>query len=75
MEILGTPIQVWLFWAVLVPLNCFVAGVLIGERRERKGQERAERMAWNRYLRESGFDPDECEQSHLPGDCPLCGGQ
>ena len=22
---------------------------------------------------ELGFDPNECEDSHLPGDCPLCG--
>jgi len=21
----------------------------------------------------SGFDPIECEECHLPGDCPLCG--
>lgn len=24
---------------------------------------------------ESGFDPDECSELHLPGDCPLCGGK
>jgi len=23
---------------------------------------------------ESGFDPEECSECHLPGDCPLCGG-
>ena len=22
-----------------------------------------------------GFDPKECETTHLPGDCPLCGGR
>ena len=22
---------------------------------------------------ESGYDPKECEESHLSGDCPLCG--
>ena len=22
---------------------------------------------------EAGFDPDECSESHLQGDCPLCG--
>lgn len=24
---------------------------------------------------ECGFSPDECSESHLPGDCPLCGGK
>lgn len=28
----------------------------------------------NQYFRELGYDPDECEDCHLPGDCPLCGG-
>lgn len=22
-----------------------------------------------------GYDPDECAECHLPGDCPLCGGK
>jgi len=22
-----------------------------------------------------GFDPVECEECHLPGDCPLCGAE
>jgi len=25
------------------------------------------------YLSNCGFDPDECRECHLPGDCPLCG--
>ena len=24
---------------------------------------------------ECDFSPDECLESHLPGDCPLCGGE
>ncbi|KKL65604.1 hypothetical protein LCGC14_2153340 [marine sediment metagenome] len=27
----------------------------------------------NQYVRELGFDLDECADIHLPGDCPLCG--
>lgn len=27
----------------------------------------------DKYLEECGFSPDECKESHLPGDCPLCG--
>ena len=26
-----------------------------------------------RYVRELGYDLDECEDCHLPNDCPLCG--
>lgn len=26
------------------------------------------------YAIECGFDPKECQEMHLPGDCPLCGG-
>ena len=27
------------------------------------------------YLRECGYSPNECRDSHLPGDCPLCGAE
>ncbi len=25
------------------------------------------------YFRPYGFSPSECNEMHLPGDCPLCG--
>lgn len=25
------------------------------------------------YLEQCGYSPKECEECHLPGDCPLCG--
>lgn len=27
----------------------------------------------NDLMKKHGFDPAECAESHLPGDCPLCG--
>ena len=39
----------------------------------RKLQAELEHTKHNRYIRELGFDPDECSDIHLPGDCPLCG--
>jgi len=66
---------------VVVPFMVFV---LIDERRMRrrhrdrdiKRAEEAEAKAaaayYSRWLA-YGLDPVECEEFHLPGDCPLCG--
>lgn len=29
------------------------------------------KRAWE--LLQAGFDHEECQSSHMPGDCPLCG--
>lgn len=37
------------------------------------GKEISRRKGMGAYFRELGFAPEECQQHHLPGDCPLCG--
>lgn len=64
-----------LFWCLLIPLNFFVIGWLYGARRTRRMIQRHNEAAWREYLLESGFDPEECAEVHLAGDCPLCGGE
>ena len=43
-------------------------------RKIRHLETRIKHYAEHNYLRDYGYDSDECEDCHLPGDCPLCGG-
>jgi len=40
----------------------------------RKLEAELNHIKHNQYVRELGFDLDECSDVHLPGDCPLCEG-
>lgn len=52
--------------------------------REEIQRERIKELVWRKVIQvtsyedrnnaiERGFDPDECSEFHLAGDCPLCG--
>jgi len=48
----------------------------IAERHDRRRIEREEiEDEYKAHLKQCGFTPDECEECHLPGDCPLCGAE
>jgi len=44
---------------------------LIVEKRVRRERQERKQLYFDDY----GYDPKECEECHLPGDCPLCGGK
>lgn len=39
--------------------------------REKKHQAKVDALDTLLWVRD--FDPEECRECHLPGDCPLCG--
>ncbi len=43
------------------------------ERKIKRLQTEVDHFKHSKYLREYGYDQDECEDLHLAGDCPLCG--
>ena len=46
-----------------------------GRRRDREKREREQIEVEQRLkIDNCGYDPKECDECHLPGDCPLCGG-
>ena len=75
----------WILFIIVVCVNVLWIGYMVIDerRRQRRYRERDARQAeeaaskradayykrWQRY----GVDPDECDECHLPGDCPLCG--
>jgi len=53
-----------------------LAVVVVRDRNERLREWRERQVdEWDDYLRDCDFRPDECRDVHLPGDCPLCGGE
>lgn len=47
-----------------------------GRRRDKERWEREQKEIEQRLkVTDYGYDPKECAEHHLPGDCPLCGGK
>lgn len=65
-------------WTMMGFAYGMVVGMLItlvsfkmGLRAQRKEKELFEKLD----LKLCGLDKEECEECHLPGDCPLCGAE
>lgn len=78
--------NIW-FWGILGGLSGLLLGALLTLWGNYKAEEETNNemaMVFSKavvklrdeiYWREYGFSPIECEEFHLPGDCPLCGAQ
>jgi len=45
-------------------------------RRDRERREKEQLEIERKFkVTDYGYDPKECAECHLPGDCPLCGGE
>ena len=51
----------------------FMIGLYIGQWTTRFFDRRNAKIAQYTEAIDRGFDPVECRDRHLPGDCPLCG--
>ena len=65
LSLLAIPIAFWLW--VLALENRYL------NRRVERLQAKLDKANLQREAAFLGFDPIECEECHLPGDCPLCG--
>lgn len=69
-----------IWWLLLgaIPIACLVFVVSIENRYLRRRVERLQAKLDESNLRHKAilldYDFIECEECHLPGDCPLCGG-
>lgn len=59
--------------ALIAGLVGLVAGVQIERRRKPSGNLYRWDLAQHLYGKQAMRRMVECDQSHLPGDCPLCG--
>ena len=61
-------------FAGLIVWGLLGVSVFVAARNDRLRELRErDQNAYDDYLHESGFDPDECAACHMSGDCPLCG--
>jgi len=78
--------DIWLISGLTAPLAFLILVLVIENRYLKRRVERltAKLDGVNLKLDEAnqrydvsllGFDPIECEEHHLPGDCPLCGAE
>jgi len=58
-------------WGMAITL---IICLLLFQRLESARRKRRGKIAEHKAMIERGFDPSECEEHHLRGDCPLCGG-
>lgn len=65
LSLLAIPIAFWLW--VLAVENRYL------DRRVERLQAKLDKANLQREAAFLGCDPVECEECHLPGDCPLCG--
>ena len=57
-------------WGMAITL---IVCLLLFQSLEKARRKRKEKIAEHKALIERGFDPNECAEHHLRGDCPLCG--
>lgn len=63
-------------WIIAGILGGLLAGALSNLWINRQIDREIEReVGQHTYLKECGFSPNECNEYHLPGDCPLCGAE
>lgn len=69
--------DLWVLLLSAIPIGCLIAALVVENRDLRRRIERVTAKLDKANLRcEAAFigcDPIECEECHLPGDCPLCG--
>ncbi len=70
--------ELWYILLILIPVACLVFFLAVDNyylrRRARRLQKRVEYLRdGNDLMNKRGFAPAECADSHLAGDCPLCG--
>lgn len=72
--------EIWWVLIILFPFLCLIFILSVDNyylrRRVNRLRSRFEYL-WNGndLMKGYGFDPAECAESHLPGDCPLCGAE
>jgi hypothetical protein len=59
--------------AVIAALTGFVVGVQVERRQKPDGNLYRWDLAQHLYGKQAMRRMVECDESHLPGDCPLCG--
>lgn len=68
-------------WAILAPPACVIFMLVVECRYLRRRVKRLEtkleqmRMVRDWINKQTEYDAAECEEHHLPGDCPLCGAE
>ena len=69
--------EVAIYFGIIVPLGIIALVFAFEQLRQMRKQDKKERdkAEERRYMIECDFSPSECAESHLPGDCPLCGAQ
>ena len=70
--------EIWYVLLILLPIACLLFVLFVDNyylrrrvKRLRKGFDYL--RDGNDLMKKRGFDPAECADSHLAGDCPLCG--
>jgi len=66
----------WGMGLTLIAVLAIDARLRSGRRRDREKREREQaEIEQQLKITDYGYDLKECEECHLPGDCPLCGAE
>lgn len=73
--------EIWWVLLIIIPLACLIVLLSIDNHYQGRRIERLKQKIERQKLEIDGiksalrceFDPIECEEVHLPNDCPLCG--